>query len=84
MSPYALWLTLAAGSAFTNGLPRHLPDPMHVTTIFFLPQFVPLGLLIFWMIRLAVHRLIWARRDRRITGSSTEKALASGGARHMN
>jgi uncharacterized membrane protein len=46
-----LGLTLAAGSAFTNGLPRLLPGPMHVTTVFFLPQFVPLGLLIFWMIR---------------------------------
>jgi hypothetical protein len=46
-----LGLTLAAGSAFTNGLPRLLPGPMHVTPIFFLPQFVPLALLIFWMIR---------------------------------
>jgi hypothetical protein len=46
-----LGLTLAAGSAFTNGLPRLLPGPMHVTPIFFLPQFVPLVLLIFWMIR---------------------------------
>jgi hypothetical protein len=46
-----LGLTLAAGSAFTNGLPRLLPGPMHVTTIFFLPQFLPLGLLVFWMIR---------------------------------
>ena len=46
-----LGLTMAAGSAFTNGLPRLLPGPMHVTPIFFLPQFVPLILLIFWMIR---------------------------------
>ena len=46
-----LGLTMAAGSAFTNGLPRLLPGPMHVTPIFFLPQFVPLVLLIFWMIR---------------------------------
>jgi uncharacterized membrane protein len=46
-----LGLMMAAGSAFTNGLPRLLPGPMHVTTIFFLPQFVPLALLIFWMIR---------------------------------
>lgn len=46
-----LGLTMATGSAFTNGLPRLLPGPMHVTTIFFLPQFVPLALLIFWMIR---------------------------------
>jgi hypothetical protein len=46
-----LGLTLAAGSAFTNGLPRILPGPYHVPTAFFLPQFLPLGLLIFWMIR---------------------------------
>jgi Ca2+/Na+ antiporter len=46
-----LGLTLAAGSAFTNGLPRLLPGPMHVSSVFFLPQFVPLGLLIFWMVR---------------------------------
>jgi len=46
-----LGLMMATGSAFTNGLPRLLPGPMHVTTIFFLPQFVPLALLIFWMIR---------------------------------
>ena len=55
-----LGLTLAAGSAFTNGLPRLLPGPMHVTTIYFLPQFVPLGLLIFWMIR--VRFTGWFRR----------------------
>jgi hypothetical protein len=46
-----LGLLMATGSAFTNGLPRLLPGPMHVTTIYFLPQLVPLALLIFWMIR---------------------------------
>jgi uncharacterized membrane protein len=47
-----LGLTLAAGSAFTNGLPRLLPSTIHITPIyFFLPQFVPLILLVFWMIR---------------------------------
>ncbi len=46
-----LGLTLATGSAFTNGLPRLLPGPMHVSPIFFFPQFLPLGLLVFWMIR---------------------------------
>jgi uncharacterized membrane protein len=46
-----LGLMMATGSAFTNGLPRLLPGPMHVTAIYFLPQFVPLALLIFWMIR---------------------------------
>ena len=46
-----LGLTLATGSAFTNGLARFLPGPYHVPLAFFLPQFLPLGLLIFWMIR---------------------------------
>jgi hypothetical protein len=44
-------LTLAAGSAFTNGFARLLPGPYHVPPLFFFPQFLPLGLLIFWMIR---------------------------------
>ena len=46
-----LGLTLATGSAFTNGFARLLPGPYHVPAFFFLPQFLPLGLLIFWMIR---------------------------------
>ena len=46
-----LGLTLATGSAFTNGLARFLPGPYHVPLAFFLPQFVPLALLIFWMVR---------------------------------
>jgi uncharacterized membrane protein len=44
-------LTLATGSAFTNGLARFLPGPYHVPLAFFLPQFVPLALLIYWMVR---------------------------------
>jgi uncharacterized membrane protein len=47
-----LGLTLAAGSGFTNGLARLLPGPYHVPVAFFFPQFIPLGLLIFWLIRL--------------------------------
>lgn len=54
-----LGLTMAAGSAFTNGLPRLLPGPMHVTPIFFLPQFVPLVLLVFWMIRVRLTKWHW-------------------------
>lgn len=54
-----LGLTMAAGSAFTNGLPRLLPGPIHVTPIFFLPQFVPLLLLVSWMIR--VRFTGWSR-----------------------
>jgi uncharacterized membrane protein len=46
-----LGLTLATGSAFTNGFARLLPGPYHVPPVFFFPQFLPLGLLIFWMIR---------------------------------
>lgn len=45
-------LTLATGSAFTNGFARFLPGPYHVPPVFFLPQFLPLALLIFWIIRL--------------------------------
>jgi uncharacterized membrane protein len=56
-----LGLTLAAGSAFTNGLARFLPGPYHVPLAFFLPQFVPLALLIFWMIR--VRFTDWYKRD---------------------
>jgi hypothetical protein len=56
-----LGLTLAAGSAFTNGAARLLPGPYHVPPAFFLPQFVPLGFLVFWMIR--VRLTPWLRRD---------------------
>lgn len=47
-----LGLTLAAGSAFTNGLPRLLPKSVTIPDIYlFLPQFACLGLLVFWMVR---------------------------------
>jgi hypothetical protein len=46
-----LALTLATGSFFTNALPRILPASMHFSLAFFLPQLLPLGLLVFWMIR---------------------------------
>lgn len=46
-----LGLTLAAGSAFTNGLPRLLPGHVQVTAIFFVPQLLVLCFLVFWMIR---------------------------------
>jgi hypothetical protein len=47
-----LGLTFAAGSAFTNGLPRLLPKAVHVPLILlFIPQLSSLLLLIFWMIR---------------------------------
>ena len=56
-----LGLTLAAGSAFTNGLARFLPGSYHVPPAFFLPQFLPLALLIFWMIR--VRFTGWYKAD---------------------
>jgi hypothetical protein len=56
-----LGLAMAAGSAFTNGLPRLLPGPMHVTTIYFLPQLVPLALLVYWMMR--VRLTGWIRQS---------------------
>ncbi|HEX4387757.1 MAG TPA: DUF2306 domain-containing protein [Steroidobacteraceae bacterium] len=47
-----LGLALAAGSAFTNGLPRLLPDSVHIPLLWqFMPQFAVLATLVFWMIR---------------------------------
>ncbi len=47
-----LGLSLATGSAFTNGLPRLLPSNVDVPLILlFVPQLSVLGVLIFWMIR---------------------------------
>lgn len=57
-----LGLMLAAGSAFTNGLPRLLPGPMRVTPIYFVPQLLVLGLLIFWLIRVRVFH--WLPNER--------------------
>ena len=56
-----LGLTLAAGSAFTNGAARLLPGPYHVPPAFFLPQFLPLILLAFWMVRVRLTGW-WAGR----------------------
>jgi hypothetical protein len=49
-------LTLATGSAFTNGFARLLPGPYHVPIYFHLPKLLPLGLLIFWFIRVRFTR----------------------------
>ncbi|MDE2447606.1 MAG: hypothetical protein KGO22_01450 [Gammaproteobacteria bacterium] len=47
-----LGLAMAAGSAFTNGLPRLLPHGVHIPlTLLFVPQLAVLGLLIFWAAR---------------------------------
>jgi uncharacterized membrane protein YfcA len=45
-------LTLTTGSAFTNGFARLLPGPYHVPLVFFLPQFIPLVFLLYWLIRI--------------------------------
>jgi hypothetical protein len=47
----SLGLALAYGSGFTNGFARLLPGPYHVPLAFFLPQFLPIALLVFWLIR---------------------------------
>ena len=44
-------LFLAFGSGFGNGLARLLPGPFHIPPLFFAPMLLPLGLLIFWLIR---------------------------------
>ena len=67
-----LGLTLAAGSAFTNGFARLLPGPYHVPQAFFLPQFLPLGLLVFWMIR--VRMTGWVETQQARFGSKTDAA----------
>ncbi len=60
-----LGLMLAAGSAFTNGLPRLLPASVHLPlAVLFVPQLLVLCLLIFWMIRV------------RFTGWSPRSAVA--------
>jgi hypothetical protein len=47
-----LGLAMAAGSAFTNGLPRLLPPGVRMPLLLlFMPQLAVLALLIFWLIR---------------------------------
>jgi len=48
-------LFLAFGSGFGNGLARLLPGPFHgPPPLFLVPMLLPLGLLIFWMIRVTL------------------------------
>jgi uncharacterized membrane protein len=52
-----LGLAMAAGSAFTNGLPRLLPKGVHVPLILlFVPQLLALGALVFWLVRVRFTR----------------------------
>jgi hypothetical protein len=56
-------LFLSFGSGFGNGLARLLPGPYHgPPPLFLMPMLLPLGLLIFWMIR--VRLTGWAKQTR--------------------
>jgi hypothetical protein len=44
-------VTSATGSAFTHGFLRLLPGAYHVPLLFRSPELLPLGLLVFWFIR---------------------------------
>ncbi len=63
-----LGLTFAAGSAFTNGVPRFLPSSVHVPlALLFVPQLAAFLALIFWMVR--VHLTPWYARN--LAGAAT-------------
>lgn len=52
-----LGLAMAAGSAFTNGFPRLLPPGVHMPLLaLFMPQFIVIGVLFFWLIRVRFTR----------------------------
>lgn len=52
-----LGLAMAAGSAFTNGLPRLLPHGVHVPlSLLFVPQLAVLAVLVFWAVRVRFTR----------------------------
>jgi hypothetical protein len=54
-------LFFAAGSFFTNGLPRVLPASMHGSPILLVPILVPLALMVFWLIRVRLTN--WYKND---------------------
>lgn len=57
-----LGLTFAAGSAFTNGLPRLLPASVHIPLpLLFVPQLAAFLVLIFWLVR--VRFTSWYARN---------------------
>lgn len=54
--------TMAVGSAFTNGLPRLLPDSIQIPLwMLFVPQLLSLGLLCYWAVR--VRFTAWYERQ---------------------
>jgi hypothetical protein len=64
----SLGLALAAGSAFTNGLPKILPSGVHVPLAYlFVPQLSVLALLVIWMIR--VRLMGWSMRSEMSAGA---------------
>ncbi len=69
-------LTLATGSAFTNGFARFLPGPYHVPLAFFLPQFIPLIVLLYWLARVR-----WSRNWKVEPSSPRPKNSSPGGER---
>jgi uncharacterized membrane protein len=52
----SLGLFFAAGSFFTNALPRVLPHSFAHSPMIFLPMFVPLLLMMFWLIRVRLTK----------------------------
>ena len=57
-----LGLALAAGSAFTNGLPRLLPPTVQVPLLWlFVPQLACLGWMVYWMVRVRFFDGYWNR-----------------------
>jgi len=61
-----LALTFATGSFFTNAVPRLIPGPMTMSPLLFLPMLLPLGLLIFWMIKVRFAPWIGRRAIARV------------------
>jgi uncharacterized membrane protein len=59
-------LFLSFGSGFGNGLARLLPGPFHIPPMFLAPMLLPLGLLVFWMIR--VRLTGWTKQARPASG----------------
>ena len=45
-------LALVSGTVAVYGSARLLPGPYHVPPAFFLPQLLPLCVLVFWMVRI--------------------------------
>jgi len=72
-----LGLTLTVGSFFTNALPRLLPDRIPMTGIFFVPQLLTLGFMVFWMIR--VRLLTGASQSHEpIASTRTDRLIQEG------